>query len=103
MKSFSLYLLIAGLVLLAGCEKSLDWTRLDGSSPTAEQLEKASKTCRIEIKLAGLERAQEARDTDLDKASTDQAKMRVKDEFDQLRLQVYREIDSCMNKQGYRR
>ena len=103
MKHCHLYLLLAGLALLAGCQKNLGWTRLDGSSPKAEQLEKASKTCRIEIKLAGLERAQEARDTDLDKASTDQAKMRVKDEFDQLRLQVYREIDSCMNKQGYRR
>jgi len=29
--------------------------------------------------------------------------MLLKDEFDQHRRQVYREIDSCMNKQGYRR
>lgn len=103
MKHCRQYLLLAGLALLAGCQKNLDWTRLDGSSPKVEQLEKAIKTCRIEVKLAGLERAQEERDTELNKASTDQVKMRLKDEFDQHRQQVYREIDSCMNKQGYRR
>ena len=103
MKSPSLYLIIAGLILLGGCQSNLAWTRLDGSSATPEQLQEASKACRIEIKLAGIERAQEERDDDLNKASTNQSKMLVKDEYEQLKQQVYREIDTCMNKKGYRR
>lgn len=103
MKTLCLCLVIPGLTLLAGCQKNLSWTRLDGSSPTAEQLQHARKVCRIDIKLAGLERAEEDRDADLVKASTNQAKMLVKDEYDLVVKQVYREIDTCMSKKGLRR
>ncbi|MCP4391407.1 MAG: hypothetical protein GY802_24150 [Gammaproteobacteria bacterium] len=103
MKSLCLYLVILGLTLLAGCQKNLDWTRLNGSSPTDEQLQYARKACRIDIKLAGLDRAEEERDVNLSKASTNQAKMLVKDEYDLVKKQVYREIDTCMSKKGLRR
>lgn len=103
MNSPRLYLIIAGLILLAGCQKNLSWSRLDGNSPDSGRLEKARKACRIEIKLAGLERAEEERDRNLAKTSGNQAKMRVKDEYESVKKQVYQEIDTCMNKKGYRR
>ncbi|MCP4388041.1 MAG: hypothetical protein GY802_07085 [Gammaproteobacteria bacterium] len=103
MKSLCLYLVIPGLILLAGCQKNLDWTRSDGSSPTPEQLQHARKVCRIDIKLAGLERAEEERDTNLSNASTEQAEMLVKGEYDLVKKQVYREIDTCMSKKGLKR
>ncbi len=103
MKSLCLYSIIAGLALLAGCQKNLGWTRLDDSSPKAERLEQARKACRIDIKLTGLERAKDERKINLKKASTDKAKMLVKDEYEQIKNQVYQEIDTCMNKKGYQR
>lgn len=103
MKPISSCLIIVGLALLGGCQKNLAWTRLDGTSADTDKLEQARKACRIDIKLAGVERAEEERNENLAKASTNQAKMLVKDEYEEIRRQVYREIDTCMNKQGYKR
>ncbi len=101
----TLPIIIAGLplALLGGCQGGLDWKRLDGGRDDPERLEQAQKSCRIEIKLAGLERAEAERDERLKQASSDAAKKSVKDDYEAIRLQVYREIDTCMNRQGYRR
>ncbi len=103
MKSLPIITITLTLALLGGCQKNLDWRPLDGASANPAQLEKASKACRIEIKLAGLERAQEERDQKLGAASTNQAKMLVEDDYEQIKRQVYLEIDTCMRKQGYKR
>ena len=97
--------IITGLVLalLAGCQGGLDWKRLDGGRDDPSRLERAQKTCRIEIKLAGLERARDERDERVRNASSDAAKKLAKDDYEAVRRQVYREIDTCMNRQGYRR
>lgn len=81
----------------------LEWTRLDGADFEDTALQQARQACRIERKLDALERAREQRDSDLGDASSDQAKMRIKDEFASIERQVYREIDTCMSRQGYRR
>ena len=101
----TLPIMIAGLALAlqGGCQGGLDWKRLDGGRDDPGRLEQAQKTCRIEIKLAGLERARDDRDERLKQASSDAAEQRVKDEYETIRRQVYREIDTCMNRQGYQR
>lgn len=91
------------LALVSGCQKTLNWTPLDGGSADAAALEKARKACRIDIKLAGVERAEEEREQKLRSSTTDQAKMLANEDYEQLRRQVYREIDACMRKQGYKR
>jgi len=81
----------------------LEWRRLDGAAVDEQALQQARQTCRIERKLTALERAREERDSDLGDAGSNQAKMTVKDEFAEVERQVYREIDTCMSQQGYRR
>ncbi len=103
MKSLPIITITLTLTLLGSCQKNLDWTPLDGASVNPAQLEEARKACRIEIKLAGLQRAQEERDKNLGASSTNQAKMLVKDDYEQVKRQVYLEIDTCMRKQGYKR
>lgn len=99
----TLPIIIYALVLLGGCRGGLDWKRLDGAGVDPARLEKAQKTCRIEIKLAGLERARARRDEQLEQSSSDAAQTQAKNEYEEIRRQVYREIDTCMNRQGYRR
>jgi len=101
MKVLSVSLLALFLSLASGCQ--LKWVRLDGSSVDQATLEQARQTCRVDKKLAGLERAREERDDKLAKSSTNEAKMLLKDDFAAVEKQVYQEIDTCMNKQGYRR
>jgi hypothetical protein len=103
MKALPIITITLTLTLLGGCQTNLDWTPLDGANADANQLEEARKACRIDIKLAGVDRAEEERDEKLSQSSTDQAKMLVKEDYDELRRQVYREIDTCMRKQGYKR
>jgi hypothetical protein len=75
MKVFSLPLLLVALSLASGCQPK--WLRLDGSSADEARLEKAKKTCRVDRKLAALERAREERDDDMAKSSTNEAKMLI--------------------------
>ena len=103
MKTLPIISITLALTLSAGCGQKLAWTRLDGGKADSEQLQKAQKACRIETKLAGIERAREDRNEQLKKASSNEAEMLVKDEYEEIRRQVYREIDTCMNKQGYKR
>ena len=103
MKLLPIITIALTLALLGGCQQSLKWTRLDGSSADEARLEQARKACRIDIKLAGVERAEADRDEKIKKSSTNQSKMLAKEEYDSIRRQVYREIDTCMNKQGYKR
>lgn len=103
MKTLPIITTTLTVVLFAGCQSNLDWKPLGSGSAEAAKLEEARKTCRIDIKLAGVDRAEEERDEKLGQASTNQAKMAVKDDYEALRRQVYREIDTCMRKQGYKR
>lgn len=95
-------LLIVTLSLAGGCQQ-LKWVNLDGSSVNETGLEKAKKACRVGRKLEALERARDERDDDLARANSNEAKMLVKDDFAAVERQVYKEIDICMHRQGYKR
>ena len=103
MKKLPITTIVLGLALLAACSQKLAWTRLDGGSPDPAQLEAVQEKCRIKFKLTGLERAREERDQKLKNSSSDQAQMLAKDEYEEIRQQVYREIDTCMTERGYKR
>jgi len=103
MKTLPIITITLTVALFAGCQSNLNWKPLDGGSADDAKLEKARKACRIDIKLTGVDRAEEERDKKLSQSSTNQAKMLAKDDFDEIRRQVYREIDTCMRKQGYKR
>ena len=103
MKTLPIITITLTLTLLVGCQTNLDWKPLDDTNADAKHLDEARKACRIDIKLAGIDRAEEERDEKLGQSSTNQAKMAVKDDYEALRRQVYREIDACMRKQGYKR
>jgi hypothetical protein len=87
--------------LISGCGTT--WMRLDGSSADEVRLEQALKTCRVERKLEGLGRAEDDLDRQLAAAKTSQQKDRARQEYAAIERQVYREIDICMHKQGFRR
>ena len=101
MKVFSLSLLVVALSLASGCQSK--WAGLDGSSADEAGLEKAKKTCRVDRKLAALERAREERNDDISNSSTNEAIMLIKQDFDAVERQVYKEIDICMHGEGYKR
>ena len=103
MKTLPITTIVLCLVLLPGCSQKLAWTRLDGGSPDPAQLAAAHKKCRIAFKLTGLERAREERDQKLKNSSSNQAQTLANDEYEEIRQQVYREIDNCMTKLGYKR
>lgn len=103
MKALPIITLTLTLTLVASCQSDLNWTPIDGGNADAAALEEARRACRIDIKLAGIERAEEERNQQLSSSTTNQAKMLAKDEYEEIRRQVYREIDTCMRKQGYKR
>ena len=103
MKTLPITTIILGLALLTGCGQKLPWTRLDGGSPDPARLQAAQKECRIESKLTGLERARVEREQKLKNSSSEQAQTLARDEYEEIRQQVYREIDTCMTRQGYKR
>ncbi len=89
-------------VLLFGCN-AVNWQPIDGASGEAEAVAEARKLCRVDAKLAGLARAEEERDQALQQSRTNESKMVARDDFDQIRRQVWREIDICMARRGYQR
>ena len=89
-------------VLASGCA-SINWTRLDGSTADDARLAKALETCRVERKLEGLARAEEDRSRQLAQARSNQQKMTAREDYAAIERQVYREIDTCMQGQGFRR
>ena len=88
--------------LTTGCATTT-WTRLDGASADEARLAKALETCRVERKLEGLARAEEDRSRQLQLARSNQQKMTAREDFAEIERQVYREIDTCMYGQGFRR
>lgn len=88
-------------ILAAGCGTS--WKRLDGGPADEARLARALETCRVERKLEGLARAEEERSRQLGLAKTNQQKMTAREDYAEIERQVYREIDICMQKQGFRR
>ena len=101
MKAFSIPLIALTLAAVAGCQPK--WVRLDGNSVEQVRLEEARQACRVDRKLAALERAESEKSKNLSQAKTNEAKMLLKDDFDLVERQVYREIDACMRRQGYRK
>ena len=89
-------------VLVTGCG-SINWTRLDGGSADQARLKRALETCRVERKLEGLARAEEDRGRQLQLARSNQQKMTAREDYAEIERQVYREIDTCMYGQGFRR
>ena len=88
-------------IIVTGCGTT--WTRLDGGSADEARLERALETCRVERKLEGLARAEEERSRQLGLAKTNQQKMTAREDYAEIERQVYREIDICMHRQGFRR
>ena len=89
-------------ILAAGCS-TITWTRLDGGSADEARLAQALETCRVERKLEGLARAEEDRSRQLGVAKSNQQKMVARETYADIERQVYREIDTCMYGQGFRR
>jgi len=94
-------LIILALVLIGGCQ--IKWVKLDGSSATDTKLQKARTTCRVDKKLAGLERAEKEKNREVKAAKTKASKQALKQEYEAVVITVYREIDICMHKQGLKR
>ena len=93
--------LAATLLLLAGCQ--LKWVTLDGAKPDEARLEKAMSACRVDRKLAALERAGEESKETIAQTKDRDRKQQLKNQHEEVRVTVYREIDACMRRQGYKR
>ena len=93
--------IIIALVVSSGCQ--LKWVKLDGSSANEVHLEKASVACRIDRKLTALERAEAENKAEISATKDRDLKKLLKAEFTEVKNTVYREIDTCMNRKGYKR
>jgi hypothetical protein len=87
--------------LAGGCQSG--WVRSDGAAADATRLERARKVCRVERKLAALERTREERDRELRQSNSNQVTMQVKEDFAAVERQVQEEIEACMRQQGFAR
>lgn len=101
MKSAFRIWIILALVLIGGCQ--IKWVKLDGSTATDAKLQNARTTCRVDKKLAGLERAEKEMKRQVSATRTKESKQALEQEFDTVEITVYREIDICMHKQGLKR
>jgi len=101
MRKYLLTAVVLMLMLASGCQSK--WVRLDGASVEDSRLEKARQACRVDRKLAALARAEDDSDRNLATTTSNEARMLVKDDFDLVRRQVYAEIDTCMQRHGFRR
>lgn len=99
---YRLSILLALGLFAAGC-KTVNWYPIDGASGEEKAVADARKACRIDVKLAGLERAEEQRNEELRQAASNASKMVAREDYEQVRRQVWREIDICMARRGYRR
>ena len=93
--------IVISLALLTGCQ--LKWVNLDGTKPFEARLEKALSACRVDRKLAALERAGAENKDRIAKTKDRDRKQQLKNQHEEVRVTVYREIDSCMRRQGYQR
>ncbi len=89
------------LVLMSACQ--LKWVKLDGSNPDEARLEKAMRSCRVDKKLAALERAGDENKKKIAGTKDRDRKQQLKDGHEAVRETVYREIDTCMRRKGYQR
>ena len=93
--------LLIVVVALAGCQPG--WVRIDGNSGDADALEAARQACRVDERLAELERARTANSAEAARAGSNDNRMQQLDDFEQQAFVVNQEIDACMQQQGYRR
>ena len=100
--TFKQFVLLSLALLAASC-KTVSWQPIDGASSDASALAQARKACRIDAKLAGLERAEQERNDELRQAGSNASAMLAREDFEQVRRQVWREIDICMARRGYQR
>lgn len=94
---YKLIPLVSLMLMLPGCG---GWVWLDGSTVDSGSIKAAEKQCRIEERMDNLERAEDARDEQLSRAETDQARRLARENFDRIERQTDAEIRSCMRKLG---
>lgn len=87
--------------LLAGCGGN-SWVRLD-TAAAAVDLPSAKQICRLDEKLAQLERVRQEDYAALQQARTNETKMVARDNLQLNQREIRDEIDDCMRRQGYRR
>ena len=93
---------LLALTLLAGCQSNR-WVRLDDKPADAASLQQARQSCRIEQKMAELERARDAGNESLRKANSNAAKMVARDNIQITERAINAEIDACMQAEGFKR
>jgi len=88
-------LLLLTVAALGACQPG--WVRLDGSRPGSDELARARARCEVDEKLAALDNfsAPEAAP-----ANSNEARMLRIESYDVESARVYREIDTCMQREG---
>lgn len=100
MKTTGMLLVLLTVLALTACQSG--WVRLDGSKPTASELEKARNVCKVDEKLAALEEIRSADNAATPEVTSNQARMLRIENYELERTRVQRGIDDCMQAEGMR-
>jgi outer membrane lipopolysaccharide assembly protein LptE/RlpB len=98
MKTIRRLLLLLTVTALGACQPG--WVRLDGSQPGSDEIARARARCEVDEKLAALENFS---DPEAAPANSNEARMLRIESYDMESARVYREIDSCMQREGLRK
>ena len=91
-------IVVLALAAIGGCQAG--WVRVDGGRADKATLEQARATCRVDEKLAALQRARDANYDEAARAGSNEGRMLQIDSFEEESYAVYQEIDACMRRQG---
>ena len=89
------------LAALGACQPG--WVLIDGGKLADDELQQARQICQVDEKLAALEQARSANSIAATKASSNEGRMLIIDNFEQENYASYLEIDECMRRQGFSR
>ncbi len=100
MKAYRVFML--ALMTLAACQANR-WVNLDGGIADEAGLRQARQDCGVDAKLAALEQVRGDGNEALRKASSNAARMMLRDDIQLTEKAVYAEIDACMRDEGFKR
>ena len=103
MKNITLkYVALIGMFSLVGCS-STSWINEDNSVATDNKISAAKLECKIDDKIYNWESSNRIRSMLISMQKTDVEKQKMKKHYMEQEESIYKEIETCMNKEGLKK
>ena len=103
MKNITLkYVALIGVFSLAGCS-STSWVNEDNSVATDNKVSAAKLKCEVDDKIYNWMNSNSIRSMLISMQKTDAEKQKMKNHYMEQEESIYKEIETCMNKEGLKK